>query len=113
MLWIGVICGAAWIFGASPAEGTEQFIGFILLGIGALLGCGWTLKRRSDDKRALKAWMDDERHRRELLAMLGPDDAIVRDSLVPQAPPEPADRMWRVLGPVVVLFVLVGLYLIG
>lgn len=113
LLWIGIAVGAVLLLGGIGllGETVVDGIGGMMVGLSVIAPCAWPMVCRSQDRKALVAWEEDQATSRELASYLTEEDAVVAKGLGPTPPPTPVSRRWGRVGAAAGVVAVVGLTL--
>lgn len=110
-LWVGVVFA-----GMSAATGLGMLVlsvlaglGYIVVGAGIAVACGWPLSCRSQDKKALVQWQKEQATNRDLAQYLTEEDRTLLHGFDQGHPPAPVPRQWKKVAIVSAVLVVVGL----
>lgn len=110
LLWVGVafavMCAITGLgmLGASVVAA----LGYIVVGAGIAVACGWPLYCRRQDKQALAHWREEEATNRELAQYLTDEDRALLAGFDQGAPPALVPRKWKVVAPIAAALIVIG-----
>ncbi|MGP9760706.1 HIRAN domain-containing protein [Corynebacterium sp. AOP12-C2-36] len=110
LLWVGiafaVMCAIAGL--GSFGESAALAIGYIMVGAGIALACGWPLRCRSQDKKSHAKWQQEQTTNRDLAQYLTDEDRTLLSGLNDSQPPAPVARKWKVVAPIAAVLIVIG-----
>ncbi|WP_420100200.1 hypothetical protein [Corynebacterium sp.] len=86
-------------------------LGYTVTGAGVAVACGWPLRCRRRDTKALLRWRQEQVTNRELARHLTEEDRILLAGFDQGGPPPLTPRHWTTVAPVAAALLLVGLSL--
>ena len=109
-LWVGVIfAGMCAITGLGLlAASVLAALGYIVIGAGIAVACGWPLYCRSQDKKALTQWQQEQATNRDLAQYLTEEDRALLAGFDQGRPPASVPRQWKKVAPIAAGLVVVG-----
>lgn len=109
-LWVGVVFA-----GMSAMTGFGMLVlsvlaglGYIVVGAGVAVACGWPLYCRSQDKKALAQWQQEQATNRDLAQYLTEEDRALLAGFDQGRPPAPVPRHWKKVALVSAVLVVAG-----
>lgn len=109
-LWAGVIFSGMCLitaFGAF-AESLLAGFGFVLVGLGVGLACGWELFCRNEDKKAHQQWRKQLSEHENWSQYLTDEEKRQFSGAVSPVPPEKKPRQWLKVGVLSAVLIVVG-----
>lgn len=73
-----------------------------------LVGCGWLLHCRAEDKKQREQWRSEQAENARRLAILDGTEPLITAALQPVPPPKPKARRWKTLCSVLAIFLVIG-----
>lgn len=109
-LWVGVAFAAMCAITGLGMLGASVVaaLGYIVVGAGIAVACGWPLCCRRQDKQALAHWREEEATNRELAQYLTDEDRALLAGFDQGNPPPLVPRKWKVVAPIAIGLVVVG-----
>lgn len=109
-LWVGVVFAGMCLITAFGmfAESILAGFGYILVGLGIGLACGWELYCRNEDKKAHQQWQRDLSEYENWSRYLTDEEKRQFSGAVSFVPPEKKPRQWLKVGTLSTMLIIAG-----
>jgi hypothetical protein len=115
LLWVGTVFAGMCVLTGLAYVGDSLLVtvGYIFIGAGVALACGWPLRCRSLDKKRLAAWEQQRESNRALDRLLTDEDRALLNGMEAGPAPSTTPRQWKVVAPIAMGLIIVGFVVFG